>query len=90
MDRLRAAIQKNRVYPRKARRRKKEGTVKVSFNITADGAISQIRLVKSSGVVDLDKAAISAVTGVGRFEAFPEDFNDASKTITVPLSFKLR
>ncbi len=61
-----------------------------AFKITADGAISQIRLVKSSGVDDLDQAAISAVAGVGHFEAFPEGFTDSSKTITVPLSFKLR
>ena len=90
LDRLRAAILQNRIYPRQARRKKQRGTVTVSFKIASDGAISQIQRLTSSGIETLDKAAIVAVAGVGQFEAFPETFVDESKTITVPVSFKLR
>jgi len=90
MDKLRAAILKNRVYPRQARRKKKQGTVKVSFRIEPNGEINSVTLVASSGVEALDKAAMSAVAGVGRFEPFPDNFAQSAKTITVPVSFKLR
>ena len=90
LDRLRAEIAKNRVYPRQARRKKKQGTVKVSFSIAANGLISQVEVVSSSGVDGLDRAAVAAVSAVGQFESFPESFASDTKTITVPVSFKLR
>lgn len=90
MDRLRAAISQNREYPRQARRKKKQGTAKVSFTIDASGSISQVKLLSSSGVGVLDEAAMNAVRRVGKFEPFPDTFTEGSRKISVPVSFELR
>ena len=48
------------VYPRSARRKGHEGVVTVEISVAADGAVSDVALVSSSGHRELDEAASSA------------------------------
>jgi protein TonB len=50
-------------YPKTALMNEEEGTVSASFLVTADGAVADSKLEKSSGSKALDKAALKAITG---------------------------
>ena len=50
-------------YPRKAQRKRQEGTVLVRVLVSANGENKDIVLHKSSGYESLDKAALKAVSG---------------------------
>ena len=66
---------------------RKQGVVTVSFSIAADGSISGASVVKSSGVEDLDGAALKAVASARSIGPRPAG---VSSSITVPISFNLR
>ena len=72
---LKQAIEAKKYYPSRARRRAREGNVIVGFRINRQGGIKNIRIVSSSSVRILDKAAINAVNNVGKFKPFPEHIN---------------
>jgi protein TonB len=56
---LLAEIEKNKFYPRIARRRNLEGTIRVSFRLGCDGAVNQLAVQGEHGL--LRKAAGKAV-----------------------------
>lgn len=56
-------------YPEAARRRGLSGTVRVGWTVEADGRISGVRLLKSSGTSLLDDASLRHVRSRFRFEA---------------------
>jgi protein TonB len=58
---LRKQIEFNKVYPAFSRRKGEEGKVVVCFFINCEGGLELAEIVKSSGYVHLDKAAIKAV-----------------------------
>lgn len=74
-------------YPARARRRKKQGTVRVRFSLSRSGRISNISVVGGSGNASLDKAAVKALKRLGSYKAPPAGF---PTTLTVPIRFKLR
>ena len=49
-------------YPGAARRRNEEGTVHVRVRVLASGQAGEVRVQRSSGIPDLDAAAVAAVT----------------------------
>ncbi|RDU94865.1 TonB family protein [Trinickia dinghuensis] len=64
---MRAAIQSALKYPEAARMAGMEGRARVAF-VYRDGAVSEVKLVISSGVGMLDRAAVAAV----RDAAYPQ------------------
>lgn len=84
---LRNLISRNKRYPSKAQKMRKEGTVVVSFAISKGGSISNIRVSKSSGNKDLDKAAVKAVRRVGTFKPRPDN---VPGNLSVPINFKIK
>ncbi|MPV85646.1 cell envelope integrity protein TolA [Ostreibacterium oceani] len=68
---LRQAIERNKRYPRRASQARAEGRVVVAFTLGAQGDISGVRVVQSSGNRHLDKAAVAAVKKVGRYQPRP-------------------
>lgn len=72
--RLKGRIQQAWVYPAQAKRDKLSGTLAMSFTINQDGSISDIRVLKSSGVEVLDLAAVQAVEKATPFMPLPEDW----------------
>lgn len=83
-------INQKKSYPRRAKRRKIQGVVKVAFNIAKNGLISNLRIHQSSGSSLLDKAALDAVRKVGRFPAIPATINKQVLSYIIPISYKLR
>jgi len=60
-------------YPEEAKRRKLYGNLVLTVVVRADGAIEEIRVVKSSGYKLLDDAAVRIVKLAAPFAPFPAD-----------------
>ncbi|OOF70389.1 energy transducer TonB [Rodentibacter caecimuris] len=58
---IRKEIERHKRYPIRAKMMRKQGIVTVTFNISAEGVLSSIQVIKSSGEESLDQAAIQAV-----------------------------
>lgn len=65
-SRIRGALARYFNYPRRARREGWQGAVVLDFRIDIDGTISAINVARSSGYTLLDRAAVGALTKVGR------------------------
>lgn len=87
---IRQRIEQKKKYPRRAKRMRKQGVVKVAFTITRNGILSKLRIVQSSGVTSLDKATLQAVKKVGRFPAIPPGIRKQSLSYIIPISYRLR
>ncbi len=88
--RLRKLIAANKRYPKRAKRRRQQGTVRVSFIVYANGMIKNIRAVTSSGHSTLDKAAISAIQKISGKLPFPAGLKRTQWVLTIPVAYKLR
>lgn len=82
----RISQQAARTYPRKAKRKRQEGVVKVAFIIHSSGKITDIKVVTSSDYLLLDKSAIKAVQRVGKYKPLPEGVNP---NFEIPIRFSL-
>jgi protein TonB len=87
---LRQAIEKHKTYPRRAVRLRKQGEVVMGFTVLKDGTIQAIRVVQSSGVSLLDKAAKSAVKKTSGSLPFPGKLERSQWDFTIPIKFSLR
>lgn len=63
-------IQAKQVYPQDAVFTQAAGTVSVSFDVTPEGHLSDIRLISSSHHASLDEAALQAVAHIDPVRAF--------------------
>ncbi|MEP9395879.1 TonB family protein [Mesorhizobium sp. KR2-14] len=74
-------------YPAQARLQGVHGETRVSFVVAADGSVSSIRMVGSSGSAALDEAALDAVRRAAPFPPIPDAAERSSWNFTVPLAF---
>ncbi len=68
------------VYPPQARAESREGDVVMRIDIDADGLVSRVAIVKSSGFADLDVAAMGAVT---TFVFVPAEFDHKPAPVAI-------
>jgi len=80
---IRASIERAKIYPVLARKRKQEGTVITEFSINAKGLPQNIQIIKSSGFSLLDSAARDTILKASPFPVI-------RGTIEVPLIFILK
>ncbi|TIP81923.1 MAG: energy transducer TonB, partial [Mesorhizobium sp.] len=85
---LRAWIRRHTDYPRAAKARRAEGSARVTFTVDASGRVLSVRLARSSGDPDLDRAALSTLQGASVPEPPPE--LGSRITRTAPFTFALR
>lgn len=64
------------------------GTAVVRFTVMRSGAVSSAGLARSSGVGQIDSAALGAVRG--SLPPAPAGVNQASLTVTIPLNYRVR
>ncbi len=84
------AVARGQVYPEEARRARKTGTAVVAFVIQSNGAITGVRLARSSGDAGLDRAALATVGRVGRVRPIPAAAGRSTWALQVPIRFALR
>lgn len=89
MGQLNARFQKERVYPRAARRAGIQGTVILEVTIDGKGKISGAKVLESSGHSILDAAALRAVKGVDDLPAPPKDLGWSKRSMRIPFVYRL-
>ena len=89
LSKVRNLIEKNKVYPKVAKRLNQTGKVYVTFLITKDGEIRNCKVHKSSKFESLDNASIEILLKIANFDAIPKELNKNSWEITVPIVYQL-
>jgi periplasmic protein TonB len=77
-------------YPAAARRHEQEGTVRVRVRVLADGQATDIRVEKSSGSAELDRAAVAAVNASKFRAARSPEGVPVDSWVIVPYQFVLQ
>ena len=77
------------VYPRSARRKGREGDVTLELSVTAEGTVSGVAVVATSGFADLDRAAVDAARAA-RFAPATEDSRPVEGRVRLSFEFKLK
>lgn len=72
-------------YPRSAELRHQQGTTRLRLALAANGRISEIDVIESSGSPILDLEARATINGIGKLPAPPAGI----KTLTVPIIWRL-
>jgi TonB family protein len=75
-------VYRNWVVPEAARFGTVRGHVNLKFTVERNGAMSALRMRKSSGTASLDEAALNAL-GAGKFTALPNDYTPPRVTMQV-------
>jgi len=88
LELLHRRISDNKEYPYLARRQRREGVATVAFVLHPDGKIENTRLVSSSHVAVLDRAALSAVRHIEPFAPAQEYLKQAEE-FQVDIEFEL-
>ncbi|WP_415887574.1 energy transducer TonB [Neptuniibacter sp. QD29_5] len=76
-------------YPRKAMRKRQQGTVLLRVLVGPQGRNLEVKLYKSSGYESLDEAAIEAVKG-WQIEPAMIDGQRVSAWVEVPVTFSIK
>ncbi len=63
--------------------KKAQNEAVIRFTIGRDGAISDMVLVQSAHLIELDRAAWGSITGAGSFPSLPADFNGPNLILRV-------
>jgi periplasmic protein TonB len=79
----------HRTYPAQARERGEEGNVSVRFTVDRFGRVVEAVIVKPSGSILLDEAALGLLRQAV-FPAFPASMTQAQVTVTTSIRYSLR
>ena len=90
LSKIQEKIEKNKQYPKKARRLQQEGTVVVEFSIHKNGSIHSLYLKSKSSYKRLNKAALLTIQQIIKFEPIPKALNKKTLKITIPISFIIK
>lgn len=86
LAKVRAAIERNKVYPRRARQKRSEGRAGVEIRLDGQGNIVSARLASGSGDASLDGAAVEAARRAKSSGPPPEG---TGTVLTVQIDFSL-
>lgn len=89
LSKIRHQIEKNKTYPKIAKRLNQTGKVYVTFIVAKDGRIKNCKIEKSSQFDSLDEASLETLIKIASFEAIPEELNKDSWEITVPIVYQI-
>lgn len=89
LEAFRRKVQESLVYPAPALRRQLQGTVRLEVRLLDTGEVARVVVLRSSGHVALDEAAVRTVEDAGPFP-FPTGIPSRPLTIHLPVVFELR
>lgn len=90
MNRLRYWLERNKTYPKDARRQRMQGIVQLYFRVTRDGRVLDHRIHASSGYVLLDGEAEAMLQRAQPLPEFTDSMKGGYLDVVVPVSFSLR
>ena len=77
-------------YPPRAEQRRQEGIALLSFVVGRNGQIYRPTIRQSSGSALLDRAALAFLQRAQPLPAIPDQLNQDSLEVIVPVQFRLR
>ena len=83
-----SATKKN--YPKRAKRRNQQGRVRLSFTISHSGTITNIKIINSSNIAVLDKAAIKTIQKTSHKLPFLSGMSKRALHLTMTVAYVLR
>lgn len=86
---LLAHLEKHRRYPAASRARRDQGVAHVRFRMNRAGRVLEATLIRSSGIPELDRAALATIRRAQPLPPIPDDRPDALD-LSVPVEFFLR
>ena len=89
LSKVKAKIEKNKTYPKAAKKLNQTGKVLVSFDILKDGKVTNIKIINKSKFEKLDEASIELLTNIGFFEAIPNELNKTVWNIQIPINYQI-
>jgi protein TonB len=84
---LRAYIEKNKFYPRMAKRLKQSGSLQLNIVINENGQFENVSMAKTTPFPILNKAAIKLVNKLGKFKPLPG--SAGKRSFVIPIRYKL-
>jgi len=90
MSQLRYWLDRNKTYPKDARRKRMQGVVHLYFRVTRDGIILDFSIRKSSGYAVLDAEATAMLKRAVPLPKFSASMKGGYLDVTVPVEFSLR
>jgi len=89
LRRLKRAMERNKIYPSKAKSLGQEGVVVVSFVIQGNGRLTNTRITMECLYGRLNKAAYKIPIRIGTFEPIPRILNKKQWAIEVPITYEI-
>ncbi len=86
---LHAHLEREKRYPRKAKRMRKQGMPIISFTLDRKGKVLGVSLVESSGTSSLDNEALDLAYRAQPLPAPPKTIPDNELTLTLPINFSM-
>jgi len=77
-------------YPSLAQRRNREGSLRLSIAINANGAVSKIEVTESAQYDVFDEAAIVAIENASPFDPLPQGTMEVPMVLEIPIAFRLQ
>jgi len=77
-------------YPSSAQRRNREGSLRLSIAINANGAVSKIEVTESAQYDVFDEAAIVAIENASPFDPLPQGTMEVPMVLEIPIAFRLQ
>ena len=88
-QKIQELIEKNKNYPKIAKRLNQSGEIYLNFTIYKNGQIANIKITKSSNFRRLNKAAIEIMSEIEKFDPIPDELDKDIWNITVPIVYKI-
>lgn len=85
---LKLYIEKNKFYPRSARRLKQAGLVLLHLQIDSEGHFHHIHILEPCNHETLNQAALDLIKKLGRFKPLPKEFANLTD-FTIPIAYQL-
>jgi protein TonB len=86
---LRKKIERNKIYPKRAKRLKQEGKVVVSFEIAKNGKIKSVSLKDGCSYRRLNNAAIKLLEKIAMFDPIPNELGKNKWAIEIPINYSI-
>jgi protein TonB len=83
-------LNRNKRYPRDARRDGAQGVAEVKFTLDRSGKVLDASLVSSSGNSELDEEAVAVLQRSSPFPAPPSDMAGTTIRLMLPINFRIR
>lgn len=85
-----AWLERNKIYPKRARQRRMQGEVWLRIRIDRQGQVQRFAVERGSGFAWLDRAAVAMVQRSDPFPPVPEEYPGDGFEFVVPVDFRLR